>query len=328
MTFAEIPVAPGHLVRVLTSMADSGRVPHALLFHEDDGGGATTLALAFLQYLFCRERTGGDSCGACPSCNKISKLIHPDVHFFFPTTSSSKACVQQWRQLVLSNPGFREDDLNTALGLQGKKSLINVQEAKEILSILSLSALEGGLKVIFIYLPEKMNTEASNRLLKILEEPPELTHFVLITHAPDKLLSTVLSRCLLLRVPPTAALQHPRSEEFDTLLSKLFSALADRNLPRTLKASEEMAALPSRDSVKTFCAYASYELRQMFLAQQNIGRLAPEEGGVGAGFAPKLKKTFPRMALTAFDRVLQLTERNVNQKIIFTELADTLFLAA
>ena len=142
------------LLHTLCALVDAGKVPHAILLHEEDGGGAVPLALQFLEHLF-GEAPGG----------KISKLIHPDVHFVFPTVSSSKACLPVWRSLVLEHPHFRQEDLTAALGIEGKTAMIAVAEAKEILSTLSLSALEGGYRAVLMYLPEKMNAEAANRLL-------------------------------------------------------------------------------------------------------------------------------------------------------------------
>ena len=160
-------------------MVDSGKVPHAIMFHEDDGGGGVPIALAFLQYLFCKDKAGGDSCGACPSCNKISKLIHPDVHFIYPVnTGASTDFAAQWRELVLSNPVFTENDLREALGIEGKNAMIKVDEAKTVLDILSLYALERGYRALVMYLPEKMNKEAANRLLKAVEEHNEVCRLI------------------------------------------------------------------------------------------------------------------------------------------------------
>ena len=175
MRFAEIHGNDG-VKRALAGMVDSGKIPHAILFHEDDGCGAVPMCVSFLQYLFCRNRSEGDSCGACAECNKIAKLIHPDIHFVYPVTggsiipSSAKptalSYVKQWRELVLGNPYFTERDLHEALGIEGKSSLISVAEAREILGRLSFHSLEGGWRAVVMYLPEKMNAEAANRLLK------------------------------------------------------------------------------------------------------------------------------------------------------------------
>ena len=190
--------------QALVGMVDSGRIPHAILFHEDDGGGAFPLALAFLQYLFCRDRHDGDSCGVCPSCGKIAKLIHPDVHFVFPTAAGvlSEQYMEPLRKLVAERPDFREAELADALGIEGKNSMIAVTESRRLLEKLSLSALEGGWRAVVIYLPERLNAEAANRLLKMIEEPPAQTQFLLIAHQLERVLTTISSRCQRIRIRP------------------------------------------------------------------------------------------------------------------------------
>ena len=253
MSYAEIQ-GNTSLKEALAGMVASGHVPHAILLHEDDGGGGVPLALAFLQQLYCTARTPQDSCGACPACNKVSKLIHPDIHFFFPETTGTP-CRDQlgaWRELVLGNPYFTESDLQEALGIEGKSTQISVAEAKAILEALSLHSLEGGYSSVLIYLPERMNREASNRLLKMIEEPPERVQFVLVTHAPEKLLTTVRSRCQQFRVEPrpgAGGVQFADTALWDSLME----ALLARDLPTALDAGERIAALPSRDAAKTFC---------------------------------------------------------------------------
>ena len=166
MKFSEI-IGHEDIKKVLVSMAHSGRVPPAMLFYENEGCGGLALALAFIQYINCRHRHDGDSCAKCPSCNKISKLIHPDMHFVFPVTSGPKAdssskptsdsYIRYWRELVLGNPYFLENGLYKALGIEGKSGNIAVAEAKAILDKLSFTSVEDGYKAIVTWLPEKMN---------------------------------------------------------------------------------------------------------------------------------------------------------------------------
>ena len=129
----------------LRSMADSGRVPHSLLFYENEGCGAFPLVMAFLQYLACPHRHDGDSCGECPSCNRFSKLIHPDTHFVYPTNTGSKSgklaakdvtsdlYAREFRALASANPYFLEAQMSEAFGAENKACDINVLEAKTIL---------------------------------------------------------------------------------------------------------------------------------------------------------------------------------------------------
>mgnify|MGYP003292387718 CR=1 FL=1 len=343
MRFAEIE-GNDSVKTALTGMVDSGRVPHAIMFHENDGGGAVGICLAFLQYLNCNSRGASDSCGACPTCNKISKLIHPDIHFVFPVaggsiiSASSKptslSYVKQWRELVLSNPYFTESDLNEALGIEGKSAIIAVPEARAILEKLSFNSLEGGYKAVVVYLPEKMNAEAANRLLKSIEEPPEKTLFLLITHAPEKVLITISSRCQSIRLTPL-----PRSRsavganiaEEQELVRNLLHALVSRDWLAALEGGENIAALPSRERMKSWCRTASDMLRTVFLIQQGMDRLVDvpsSDLSFYTEIATRLKKPFSRQAAGHIDRALMLIERNVNQKIVFCDLVNKLYIIA
>ena len=310
------------VLSVLEAMVDSGRIPHAIMFSEPDGGSAFATALAFLQYLYCGSRAEGDSCGVCPSCNRISKLIHPDVYIIFPTTApkTSQQLMTEFRSLVQQNPHFKEAELYEALGMEGKTALIAVAESKEVLSTLSLSALEGGYRSVVIYLPERMNPEAANRLLKAIEEPEPNTQFLLITHAPEKVLSTIASRCQHIQLggcEPAPDFQEPE------LLDRLMDALLRRDLFEALSVGDEIAALPSRENAKAFCKFAADAMRKVFLLQQGLS-LAPADSGKAAEWAGRARKTFPRNALSCLDRASRLVDRNVNLKIIFTDLVNRL----
>ncbi len=326
MNFAQIQ-GNGDVVRALVGMVDSGKVPHAIIFHEDDGGGAFPLCIAFLQYLYCASRHGGDSCGVCPSCNKIGKLIHPDVHFVFPTAASaiSEQYMEQFRALVSSNPRFAEADLMSAIGIEGKNSLIAVSEAKHLLESLSLSALEGGYRSVVIYLPERMNPDAANRLLKMIEEPPLGTEFLFITHQTEKVLPTIASRCQHIRVRPSGESGSEVNFASPELFTELMDALLSKNLLSCLDVADRIAALPSRESAKAFCKFASDRLRLIFLASQ--GLMGPGEVGEDIlRWAGAVPRSFPRRALAVFDRGYALTERNVNAKILFTDMVNRMFL--
>ena len=325
MTFAQIQ-GNEDVKQALIGMVDSGRIPHAILFHEDDGGGAFPLALAFLQYLFCRERSGGDSCGRCPSCGKIGRLIHPDVHFVFPTAAGvlSEQYLEPLRKLVAERPAFREAELTEALGIAGKVPMIAVAESRRLLEKLSLSALEGGWRAVVIYLPERMNVEAANRLLKIIEEPPAQTQFLLIAHQMERVLPTIASRCQRIRVHSAGAVAGPDCADAG-VLDELMDALLARDLFAALDVADRLAGTASREGAKSFCTFAADRLRQVFLAQQGIegaGEISPQ----ARSWAGRCRKTFPRQALEVLDRTQTLIGRNVNLKILFTDMTDRLFL--
>ena len=314
------------IVKALHQMVESGHVPHAILLHQDDGGGAFPLVVNFLEELY-----GGNP--------RVGKLIHPDIHFVFPVAGSDKPVSSQFlrpfRELVLENPYFFENELYAAIGIEGKQSAISVHEARSILERLSLSAVEGGYRTVVMYLPEKMNAQAANALLKMVEEPPRSTLFLLITHAPEKVLVTIASRCLHLRVQPLSpedeAQVHRRESEAGAALSDLFHDLLDavlaRDYRKALETGEVLADIKVREQQKLFCKLAAEDLRRLFLLQK-VPQLARLPEGTEPYFrkvAAALRPSFARLSLGALDRAQLLLERNVNQKILFTQLVNQLY---
>jgi len=183
-----------------------GRIPHAQLFTGISGIGKLQLALAYAQYLNCPHRTDEDSCGQCPTCLQFEHLQHPDLHFVFPIvkTDAGDTCdafLEPWREIILNNHYFDLDDWHSALGVETKQSMIYEKESGEILRKLSLKSYGDGYKVMIIWQPEKMNTATANKLLKLLEEPPAQTVFLLVSEHPEQLLSTILSRVQTIRIP-------------------------------------------------------------------------------------------------------------------------------
>ena len=317
------------ITRALSQMAESGHVPHAMLLHEDDGGGAFPIVIHFLEQLY-----GGNP--------RVGRLIHPDIHFVFPVAGADKPVSLQYigpfRELLQENPYFFENELYAAIGIEGKQSNISVNEARSILERLSLSAVEGGYRTVVLYLPEKMNQQAANALLKMVEEPPQKTLFLLITHAPEKVLTTIASRCLQLRVQPLSpqddALVHAREAAGNTVLLDLFHDLLDavvaRDLLKALETGEALADLKVREQQKAFCRLAAEDLRRLFLLQKYPSLAVLPEGTEDyyRRMAGTLKPTFARKALSAVDRAQLLLERNVNQKILFTDFVDQLYILA
>lgn len=314
------------ITQALHRMVESAHVPHAILLHEDDGAGAFAVTLNFLEELY-----GGNP--------RVQKLIHPDIHFVFPVAGPDKPVSQNFmvpfRELLLENPYFFENELYSAIGIEGKQSNISVNEARALLDKLSLSAVEGGYRSVVMYLPEKMNVQAANALLKMVEEPPQKTLFVLVTHAPEKVLLTISSRCLQLRIQPLSmeaeAKVHAREAAGNTVLRDLFhdimEALSTRNLLQALETAEAVADLKDREKQKSFCRLASEDLRRIFLMQKtpSLAQIPEGEQDWFRRMASAFRPTFPRKANEALERVLMLLERNVNQKILFTDLVSTLY---
>ena len=209
MLFKDI-LGQEHIKNHLTKSADNGRIPHAQLFVGPEGSGTLPMAIAYAQYILCRNLNGENSEGL-ESCNlKFNNFSHPDLHFAFPVTTSEKVkskpvsnfYLEEWRQLLNRQPYGNLFDWYRLLGVENKQGQIGVEEAYEIVKALSLKAYEGGYKVMLIWMAEKMNTAAANKLLKLIEEPPNKTVFILITEDEEQIINTIRSRCQLLHFPP------------------------------------------------------------------------------------------------------------------------------
>lgn len=190
----------------LRTAVREGRIAHAQLFAGPSGVGKLALAIAYAQYLACPHRTEEDSCGVCPTCLQYAKLQHPDLHFAFPIVKSDEgdtcdAFAEKWRGIVSEHKYFDLDDWYRVMGVETKQGMIYEKESSEILRKLSLKSFSGGYKIMIIWQPEKMNTTCANKLLKLLEEPPTMTLFLLVSEAPEQLLSTIISRTQEVRVP-------------------------------------------------------------------------------------------------------------------------------
>jgi DNA polymerase-3 subunit delta' len=350
MRFADV-IGNERVARTLAAMADSGRVAHAMLLYENEGCGALPLALAYVQYLNCTNPSDGDSCGRCLSCKQMEKLIHPDVHYIFPVNKgpktsddkpTSESYIRYWRELAVADPYFRVADLQKAIGIESKNGLIAVAEAKSIISKLSLTSVADGYKAVIFYLPEKMNQETANRLLKMVEEPPEKTIFLFITHAPEKVLQTIFSRCQSIRVLPLTKEETARVEalrpqqdkeeynQFMDLFADLMNAIVSRNLMAALECSEQMASLESREKQKAFCTFASECIRKIFLVQQNMAQIADisdEELVFFQKMASGCGKTFCSRTISNIEKVVAMIDRNVSSKILFCDLVNRMFLS-
>ena len=184
------------------------RIPHAQLLRGPEGIGKLGLAIAYAQFICCENRSATDSCGVCPSCVKYRKLVHPDLHFVFPvikpTGKSSVVCddfIADFRSMVLNNMYFSVNEWYAKISGDAKQGMIYGNESEEIIRKLSLKTYESEYKVMIIWLPEKMNLTCSNKLLKILEEPPEKTVFLLVSNEPDSIITTILSRTQHIHIP-------------------------------------------------------------------------------------------------------------------------------
>ena len=325
-----------HITSVLRYETETGRTAHAYLFCGSRGTGKTTCAKILAKAVNCEHPVNGDACGECPSCRQMAKLVHPDVHFVFPVAAGSvikddhpvsDMGVGAFRELFLKNPYFSEQDLYDALGVEGKSGNISVYEAKNIINQLSLSAVAGGYKAVVMFLPERMNTQAANKLLKILEEPPAKTVFMLITQNPEDVMSTIFSRCQGLRILPFDRSQlvvSAYSEENGALWNSLCGALLKKNLYEALECADAIAALGSREKQKAFCNFASEQIRKAFLCDKGLEDIAY----VTDGEVPVkgLSSRFCIKAVSFIDKASMLIGRNVSAKMVFTDLVNRLFV--
>lgn len=208
MRFCEI-VGQEEVKKRLRQSVQEGRIAHAQLFSGISGVGKLALAIAYAQYIACPHRTQNDSCGQCPSCLQYQKLQHPDLHFAFPIVKSDTGDVcddfmDKFRSLVQERHYFDLDDWYRQMGVETKQGMIYEKESAEIMRKLALKSFGNGYKVMIIWLPEKMNIACANKLLKLLEEPPVQTLFLLVSEHPEQLLSTIISRTQEVRIPRLA----------------------------------------------------------------------------------------------------------------------------
>jgi DNA polymerase-3 subunit delta' len=205
MLFSEI-LGQEYIKNHLTKSATSGRIPHAQLFVGPEGSGTLATAIAYAQYILCAN-TGNENENGSDACNlKFNNISHPDLHFIYPTVTTedvktkpkSADFIADWRTFLLDNPYGGLFDWYRALGVQNKQGEIRVEDATEIVKSLALKAYEGGYKIMIIWMADKMNVSASNKLLKLLEEPTDKTVFILITENEEDLIQTIRSRCQVL----------------------------------------------------------------------------------------------------------------------------------
>lgn len=372
MSFSQVTGHNG-IIGNLRSMVDAGRVPHALLFVEKEGYGALSVALATLEYMFCRERKGGDSCGVCSNCVKTGKLVHPDIHFTFPINTSTtiggdkRGEVEQfypaWRELVKRNPHFGEQELYKAFGIDNKLGTISVAEANSIIRKLSLSSYEGGARVMLIMFPERMNQEAANKLLKNLEEPGNGTYYFLISHNPERIISTILSRCRIIELPPIEkellqqelqrrcglseedaafwarcsggslgkALQligreEELGEENGIFISILQNAIR-KDLASLIDSWEQVASC-GKEMQKSICIEGGEILRKLYMMSLGLDEISYSSAGEREKLrelSGKIRPDFYQKGAGWLNNALECIERNVNPKFIFCDLCNRIF---
>ncbi len=252
MRFKQI-IGLNEIKEKLTQSAE--RNHHAQIFSGPPGSGNLALALAYASYINCENPTKADSCGECPSCIKIDKFIHPDLHFVFPISSTSKwkgkdvvstNFLPEWRSLLTLHPFITLEDWIDHFGGENKQVNISKEESRQIIQKLSLKAFEAKYKIMLIWLPEWMNPSAANAILKILEEPPQTTVFLLVSSDYERLLTTITSRAQLVNVRAFSMdevinFMATKTEEGKDNLSQL-AQLSEGNLSQALKILDQQTA--------------------------------------------------------------------------------------
>jgi len=323
MLFSSIP---GHtyLKERLIEMANASCVGHALLFWGEEGQGALALALALAQQMACTTKEEGLACGKCSTCNKMQKLIHPDLHFAVPVNSVKPSdrnpitdlYIDTWREALLNNPYLLEYQWYEALAVDNKSGNISVHEANKIVKKLSFKAFEGDRKYMVIWLPERMNIQAANTLLKILEEPPAGTHFFLVSEHPEQLLPTIRSRCQIIRVNPQQISNRPEQQEEVALYARqIIPCCMDKKLLPALEWSDEVAD------------FGRERQRQLVLQLLEIIRNTFLEHVRGKGITRNIPTSFFSEAADALNGALADIDRNVHAKMTFYTVALRLYHA-
>lgn len=251
MKFSDIPGLDATKEK-LSRAANSGKVAHAQLFAGQEGSANLTMALAYAALLNCDNPLDGDACGECPSCQKIHKAIHPDVHFIFPVSTTKKKTknvnsdtfIEAWRSFIVQNPYGGAFEWAMEFGGEDKQLNISREESRNIIKKLALKAFEGRYKIMIIWGAEYMHPTAANALLKLFEEPPANTVFLLVTNDKTKILGTIISRTQLLAVRPfnndEIASYLQQKFQLPTVKTKQMAAMAMGNLNQALKLVNEV----------------------------------------------------------------------------------------
>lgn len=363
MFFADIIGQQAAKKQLIKSVKD-GRISHAQLFLGPKGAGSLPLAIAYSRYISCEHRGEEDSCGQCPSCIKYNKLIHPDLHFVFPMVGSKDTKDKsendhQWRAALLNNPYITLYEWFETLNAENKQATIGVSESAAILRKLSLTTYETEYKIVIVWYVEKMNLAAANKLLKILEEPPDKTLFLLICESEDQLLSTIVSRTQRIKLNKikedelVQALMHRNglSEE----AAKSIANIADGdysealqlvnedenmeqnlvNFQRFMRASLKFDAeaivewiedqsKTGRERQKNFLKYALHIVRECLVVNNSVDKivkLTERENEFVVKFSPFIHSANIGFFVDEINEAYRHLERNASPKILFMDLA-------
>jgi len=365
MLFKEVIGQSATKERLIQSVRGE-RVSHAQLFSGAEGTGTLPLAIAYAQYVACTNRQASDSCGECASCKKYHKLIHPDLHFVFPVIKTKKFdkpvsdnFLDEWRQMIGQNPYFTSAQWFERIGVDNAQGMIYAHQSDDIIRKLNLKSYESDYKVMIIWLPERMNVTCANKLLKMIEEPPVKTLFILITENEEDIISTIRSRCQLITIPPIEAgiLEKALTElpEAEGLDIRNIVHLAKGNYCRALKLLEpdeqtqfnlekfkdlmrnaygrkfadlfkwvDQLAGIGREKQKSLLNYCLMIVRENFiynLKNKNLTFMNEQEEDFSKRFSPFINERNIIELSEVFETAYNHIGMNGNPKIIFTDVA-------
>lgn len=351
--------------RLIESVLDN-RVSHAQLFSGPEGVGKLAMAIAYAQFLNCKNRTETDSCGECASCKKFKKLIHPDLHFVFPVVKTPKFkepvsdnYLDKWREQLLESPYFNLNMWYRKIDVENAQGQIYVHESSEIIRKLNLKTFEAEYKVMIIWMADRMNVQCANKLLKMIEEPPPKTLFVLITENEGQILTTIRSRTQLVKFigidnesiakaltlnPASqgknlqglahqangnfiAALELLNPDEEKNFLFEKFTGIMricyKRDWLPMFEWVDDVASI-GRERQKTFLLYSLKLLRENFimnLKRPEIVFLGEQEKGFSERFSPFINERNIMQLSAEVEKAHRDIAQNGNPKIIFLDLA-------
>jgi DNA polymerase-3 subunit delta' len=359
MKFSEV-IGQEKIKDHIRRMVMQHKMPHAVLLLGSSGVGTLPLAIAAAHAMVCPNPIQGEACGACPSCHRSFKFLHPDVHFAFPTVgkdASSDTFLGAWRNLLLKNPYVTKDDWINEIDADHKQANINKEECFQIRRKLSLKCAEAEVRVMIIWLPEYLGKEG-NRLLKILEEPPPDTHFILVAEQSDRILQTILSRCQLIKVPQipddtleqSIKLRYPDATELQLNLviqlaggsfAEAVSLMAGEEdlhagilidwMRKCFKGNGlemsrwvESISEGSKEKLKIFIRYSLHFFRGLLV----LPVLGKEKSGLPGALSDTAEKLRAVLSDKQLELMAQLSEeninhleRNANPKILFLDLS-------
>lgn len=362
MKFSEV-IGQNKIKQLLIEETKSNRISHAQMFLGPSGIGKLPLAIAFSQFLLCDNPSKKDACGVCPSCTKIQHNVHPDLHFVFPVVNakgvkSADDRRKDWNTFLEQNTYFDLTNWLQFTDEMGKSPQIGVEESRHILKKLSLKSFSGKYKIMIVWLPEKMNIAAANKLLKVLEEPPEKTLFFLVCDSIESILPTIISRTQIIKIPALSnddiigylksnyqiddsnaqtianlsqgslveALNMIKGDKsqhiyFDLFVSLMRAAYAIDAI-QLMDVAENLAA-QDKENQKNFLLYGLHIFRES-LMRNYLGKesenLRIEENNFLKKFARFINNQNISLLSNEFNDAYYHLERNANPKILFTDL--------